>query len=158
MGGGAPRTALRPQICVSGHPWDEVPGPQFPQALETKVVKNNELNPQFGETFELVVNFPQMAVLSFQVYDWEPNGSTVVAEAHVPVDLVHEVCVGGRGSNALQRKGPQRRPRKRFGRRLEEVAKAVGGGYCRLPMPVKLALGVRGHRLSFPFLFTVTCL
>ena len=35
-------------------------------------------------------------------------------------------------------------------RRLEEVAKAVGGGYCRLQMRLRLALGVRetvaGHR------------
>ena len=29
-------------------------------------------------------------------------------------------------------------------RQLEEVAKAVGGSYCRLQMPLKLALGVRG--------------
>ena len=40
----------------------------------------------------------------------------------------------------------------RFNRRLEEVAKAVGGGYCRLQMPLRLALGVRetvaGHRLG----------
>ena len=47
---------------------------------------------------------------------------------------------------------PQRRPRKRLGRRLEAVAKAVGGGYCRLQMPLRLALGVRGtvagHRLG----------
>ena len=45
---------------------------------------------------------------------------------------------------ALEAKGPQRR--------LEEVAKAVGGGYCRLQMPSKLAPGVRGtlagHRLG----------
>ena len=34
--------------------------------------------------------------------------------------------------------GPRRRPQKP----LEEVAKGVGGGYCRLPMPVKPALGV----------------
>ena len=27
---------------------------------------------------------------------------------------------------------------------LEEVAKAVGGSYCRLQMPLKLALAVRG--------------
>ena len=32
---------------------------------------------------------------------------------------------------ALEGKGPQRRPQKQLGRRLEEVAKAVGGGYCR---------------------------
>ena len=54
--------------------------------------------------------------------------------------------------DALEGKAPQRRPRRRLGRRLEEVAKAVGGGYCRLQMPVKLALVVRetvaGHRLG----------
>ena len=54
--------------------------------------------------------------------------------------------------DALEGKGPQRPPQKRLDRRLEEVAKAVGGGYCRLPMPLKLALGVRenvaGHRLG----------
>ena len=53
--------------------------------------------------------------------------------------------------DALEGKGTQWRPQKRLDRRLEEVAKAVGGGYCRLQMPLKLALGVRetvaGHRL-----------
>ena len=52
----------------------------------------------------------------------------------------------------MEGKGPQRRFQKRLGRRLEEVAKAVGGGYRRLQMPLKLALGVRGtvagHRLG----------
>ena len=33
-------------------------------------------------------------------------------------------------------------PQRRLDRRLEEVAKAVGGGYCRLQMPLKPALGV----------------
>ena len=46
----------------------------------------------------------------------------------------------------------QRRPQKRFDRRLEEVAQPVGGCYCRLQMPLRLALGVRGtvagHRLG----------
>ena len=46
--------------------------------------------------------------------------------------------------DASEGKGPQTRPQRRLGRRLEEVAKAVGGGYCRLQMPLKLALGVRG--------------
>ena len=50
--------------------------------------------------------------------------------------------------DALEGKGPQRRS----GRRLEEVVQAVGGGYSRLRMPLKLALGVRGivagHRLG----------
>ena len=46
--------------------------------------------------------------------------------------------------DALEGKGPQRRPQRRLGRRLEEVAKAVGGGYCRLQMSLKLALGVGG--------------
>ena len=46
----------------------------------------------------------------------------------------------------------QRRPQKHVGRRLEAVAKSVGGGYCRLQMPLNLALGARetvaGHRLG----------
>ena len=56
------------------------------------------------------------------------------------------------GRDALEAKGPQRRLQRRLGRRLEEVAKAVGDGYCRLQMPLKLALGIRGtvagHRLD----------
>ena len=55
---------------------------------------------------------------------------------------------GGGGRHALDGKGPQ----KRLDRRLEEVAKAVGGGYCRLQMPLRLALDVggtvAGHRLG----------
>ena len=35
-------------------------------------------------------------------------------------------------------------PQQRLDGRLEEVAKAVGGGYCRLQMPLSLALAVRG--------------
>ena len=53
---------------------------------------------------------------------------------------------------ALEGQGPQRRPQKRVDRRLEAVAKAVGGGYCRLQMRLRLALAVReavaGHRLG----------
>ena len=41
---------------------------------------------------------------------------------------------------------------RRLDRRLEEVAKAVGGGYCRLQAPLTRALGVRetvaGHALG----------
>ena len=54
--------------------------------------------------------------------------------------------------DGLEGKGPQRRPQKRLGRRLEEVAEAVGGGYRRLQMPLKLTLAVRvtvaGRRLG----------
>ena len=45
--------------------------------------------------------------------------------------------------DALEGKGPQRRPQERP-RRLEEVAEAVAGGYCRLQMLLKPALAVRG--------------
>ena len=59
---------------------------------------------------------------------------------------------GPAGRDALEGKGPQGPPQERLGRRLEEVAKAVGGGYCRLQMPWRLALGVggtvAGHRLG----------
>ena len=52
--------------------------------------------------------------------------------------------VSGCGRDAFEGRGPQRRPQQRLGRRLEEVAEAVGGGYCWLQMPLRLALGVRG--------------
>ena len=55
-------------------------------------------------------------------------------------------------SDALEGKGPQGPPQRRLDRRLEEVAKAVGGSYCRLQMSLRPALGVRetvaGHRLG----------
>ena len=51
--------------------------------------------------------------------------------------------VGVRVRDALEGKGPQRRLQKPLDRRLEEVAKAVGGGYCRLQMPLSLALAIR---------------
>ena len=57
---------------------------------------------------------------------------------------------GGGGRDALEGMGSQRWSQERLDRRLEEVAKAVGGGYCRLQMPLKPALAVRetvaGHR------------
>ena len=43
-----------------------------------------------------------------------------------------------------QGKRPQRWPQKRLDSRLEEVVKAVGGGYCWLQMSLKLVLAVRG--------------
>ena len=58
------------------------------------------------------------------------------------------------GRDALEGKGPPRRRQKWLGGRLEEVAKTVGSGYCRLQMPLKLALAVRGtvagRRLGAP--------
>ena len=51
---------------------------------------------------------------------------------------------GGTLRDALEGEGPQGRPQRRLDRRLEEVAEAVGGGYCRLQMSLSLALGVRG--------------
>ena len=55
-----------------------------------------------------------------------------------------DVPGGGGGGGAVEGQGPWRRPQRRLDGRLEEVAKAVGGGYCRLQMPLKLALGVQG--------------
>ena len=53
---------------------------------------------------------------------------------------------------ALEGKGPWRRSQKRLDRRWEEVAGAVGGGFCRLQMPLNLAVAVRetvaGRRLG----------
>ena len=59
---------------------------------------------------------------------------------------------GGGGRGALEGKGPRRWPQKPLDRRLEVVAEAVGGGYYRLQMPLRLALAARetvaGHRLG----------
>ena len=56
------------------------------------------------------------------------------------------------GRDALEGNAPHRRPQTRLDRRLQEVAKAVGGGYCRLQMPLKPAPAVRepvaGRRLG----------
>ena len=46
---------------------------------------------------------------------------------------------GAGGRDALEGKGPQGWPQKQLDRRLKEVAKAVGGGYCQLQMPAKPA-------------------
>ena len=50
--------------------------------------------------------------------------------------------LGGVGGprDALEGEGPQRRVQKLLNRRLEEVAKVVGGGHCRLQMLLSLAL------------------
>ena len=50
---------------------------------------------------------------------------------------------GGGGQGCIGREGASRQPQKRLERRLEEVAKAVGGRYCRFQMPLSLALAVR---------------
>ena len=59
---------------------------------------------------------------------------------------------GGSGRDALEGKGPRARSQKQSDGRLEEVAEAVGGGYCRLQMPLKLALAIKEtvarHRLG----------
>ena len=48
-------------------------------------------------------------------------------------------CFDGRTEHPKGR-GPQRR----LGRQLKEVVEAVGGGYCRLQMPFRLARAARG--------------
>ena len=62
------------------------------------------------------------------------------------------MLLNSRPRDASEGKGPQRWPERRLRTGVEEVAKAVGGSYCWLQMPLKLALGVRetvaGHRLG----------
>ena len=73
----------------------------------------------------------------------------IEGEDHQIVISEDRVC--HRGRDAFEWKAPERRPPKRFDRRLEEEVQAVGGGYCRLRMPLKLAFAVTetvaGHRL-----------
>ena len=63
---------------------------------------------------------------------------------HIPLAAPIRDRQSNRPRDALEGKGPQRRPEKRLERRLQEVTKAVEGGYCRLQMPLRLALAVRG--------------
>ena len=79
-------------------------------------------------------------------------GTTLVCSSARDLKLCRDStshAPGVTARDALEGKGPQRPPQKRLELQLEEVAKAVGGGYCRLQMPLKL--GVRGtvaeHRL-----------
>ena len=59
------------------------------------------------------------------------------------VSLCHDCFCCSPPRGALEGKEPQRRPQERLDRRLEEVAKAVAAGYCRLQMPWSLVLAVR---------------
>ena len=47
------------------------------------------------------------------------------------------VTVQHNPGDTVEGKGPQRRPQRQFDRRLEEVAKAVWGGYCRLHIAIE---------------------
>ena len=58
-----------------------------------------------------------------------------------PAALRYHRCLF-QARDASEGKGPQRRPQKRLDGRLEEVAEAVVGGYCRLQMPWSLALAI----------------
>ena len=44
---------------------------------------------------------------------------------------------GVMGRDAVEGKGPRRPPQRRSDRRLEEVAEAVGGGFCRLKIAIE---------------------
>ena len=57
---------------------------------------------------------------------------------------------GGLPTDASEGKAPQRPPQQPFDRRLEGVVKAVGGGYCRLQMPLKPAAGRRARAPPAP--------
>ena len=84
------------------------------------------------------------------VWNFHPVLSTEMS-MHACLEVLRTPCTRvtleerrGAGRDALEGKGPHRRPQKRLDRRLEEVAEAVGDGYCRLQMPSKLAVAVRG--------------
>ena len=85
-------------------------------------------------------------VATYSSAAWLGSGSSV-AGCSTPLRVL-----GLPPTDALNGRGPQRRPQKPVDRRLEEAAKAVGGGYCRLQMPLRPALGVSGtvagHRLG----------
>ena len=81
-----------------------------------------------------------------------PSHTTSSSRHHPNQSL--RAAESGRGADG-EGEGRQRRPRQPLDRRLVEVAKAVGGGYCRLQMPLKLAPGretvaVEAHAMLLP--------
>ena len=64
----------------------------------------------------------------------------------------HSVFWGAVGRDALEGKGVSKAVPKAVRQAVEGVAKAVGGGYCRLPLALRMAVAVRetvaGHRLG----------
>ena len=76
---------------------------------------------------------------------------TPAPKALEKIVCVHPLAPKAASEGNRPHRRPQRRPQKRVDRRLEDVARAVGGGYCRLQMPLNLALvreTVAGHRLG----------
>ena len=73
-----------------------------------------------------------------------PQSSLSLVPKAMPSSCTHIYYLHQPGPrDAVEGKGPQRRPQKRVDRQLQEVAKAVGGSYCPLQMPLKLALAVK---------------
>ena len=130
----APRTVLR-------SPPPPPRAPEMPAALRTPPPTNNSTHPKAHRRSHL----------------W----SAPYARSRAAVGgFGAALCGGGlrcwcRGFFAPNgARSPFPPPQKRFGRRLEGVAEAVGGGYCRLQIPLRLALGVEetlaGHGLGAP--------
>ena len=102
-------------------------------------------------TYEQRETSPTLSVIGSTVPQWlgtsnvdNPNQCTRPA---VPIGTLTEPPPPP-FKDAIEGKGPQRRPQKRLDRRLEEAAKAAGGGDCRLQMPLKRALAVRETQLE----------
>ena len=54
----------------------------------TSVIQNNGYNPVWNEKFRFEIRMPEMAVLSFQVFDNEVNRQTLVCQYAIPVVLI----------------------------------------------------------------------
>ena len=80
----------------------------------------------------------QLVLIRMQLRELVDKKGTMQMCNNVLSNSIKVSITGTRG--AVGRKGPRRR----LDRQLEEVAKAVGGGYCRLQMPLRLALAVTG--------------
>ena len=132
-GGGCTPSRLRsPPMIFWGGPEMRIGGarsPGFP------VYMNLLVNGLTGPVATAWRWFKRTAAVSLLCYrQWSRSCGVccgALADARVPPPPPPRDASGG--------KGPQRRPQRRLGRRLEEVAKAVGGGYCRLQMPLKRA-------------------
>ena len=141
---GEPRVTRGPQGTERGPCGDGVPAPQRLQSGHAGAASD------CSEVAWVALSLRRRASTTLgNPHRLPPLGPTTCINSHA--SFVSS-AKGGRGRDALEGTGPRRRTWKQSGRRLEEVAKAVGGGYCRLQMALKLALAVRGtvagHRLG----------
>ena len=149
-GAAAPTTAS----TAKQRPSAPAPTPPMQRTRSRLPWVNRDAIPDIKQQTQPGTRVQEKAMPHLEAGVWPSPSTLAPPPPHHSAGTVRVVLalLGPGGGGALEGKGPQRRPQRRLGRRLQEVAEAVGGGYYRLQMPLSLALGAReavaGHRLG----------